>query len=201
MNSLSPIQVIAFLCIGILYGSVNAQNCSNPQLLCSQSGAEQLTTADGSSISVPASFCFDPAPNAVFYSFQTLDLNQFPSLSFDDPTATLSIASITCDADTLLGQGVNLAVFSAMDPCDPTSYDTPVVCQTDITSANDIQLDNLAPSTTYYVMVSGVFGPPPAVDPSECTVSLSISGPAVTYDLQGDWYPENDEGQNSQNIV
>lgn len=195
MNSLSPFKVIAFLCIGFWIASANAQDCSNPQLLCGQSGAEQLTTADGSPVAVPAGFCFDPAPNAVFYSFETLDLNQFPSLSFDDSTATLSIASIICDSDTLLGQGVNIAIFSAMDPCDPATYNAPISCESDLTNTDDIQLENLLPSTTYYVMVSGVFGAPPATDPSECSVSLSISGPAVTYDLDGKWYPENDKNR------
>lgn len=195
MNSLSPLKVIAFLCFGFWIASANAQDCSNPQLLCGQSGAEQLTTADGSAVTVPPGFCLDTVPNAVFYSFETLDLNQFPSLSFDDPTATLSIASIICDSDTLLGQGVSIAVFSAIDPCDPTTFDTPISCQTDLTNSDDIELDNLLPSTTYYVMVSGVFGDPPATDPSECTVSLSISGPAVTYDLEGDWYPESDNNR------
>lgn len=195
MNSLSPARVIAFLYIGFWIASANAQDCSNPQLLCGQSGAEQLTTADGSPVDVPPGFCIDTVPNAVFYSFETLDLDQFPSLSFDDPTATLSIASIICDSDTLLGQGVSLAVFSATDPCDPTTFGPTISCQTDLTNSDDIQLDNLMPSTTYYVMVSGVLGLPPATDPSECSVSLSVSGPAVTYDLEGDWFPENDENR------
>lgn len=195
MKSLSPFKVMAFLWFVFFGFAVKAQDCSSPQLLCSQSAQEQLTTADGAPVSVPAGFCFPDAPNAVFFEFNTLDLSQFPGLAYEDSSATLSIADITCNSDTLLGQGVNMAVFSAGDPCDPTSYDPALYCETGLSGADDIPLESLQPSTTYYVLVTGLYDPPPAVDPSECTVSLSISGPAVTYDLEGDWHPENDEGR------
>lgn len=192
-HHLSIIQVIAVLYLLFSGFSGRAQDCSNPQLLCGQSAAEELTTADGDSVGVPVGICFSVAPNAIFFEFNTLDLNQFPGLAYEDSSATVSISGLVCNADTLLGQGVNIAIFSAFDPCDPTSYDAPLICQTDVTNAMDISLESLEPATTYYVMITGIFGPPPAIDPSECVVSLSVSGPAVTYDLEGDWYPDGAE--------
>lgn len=195
MKTLSPVKVMASLVLTFLTTAIVAQNCSDPQALCGQSGPENLSTTDGVNTSVPGDFCFNNAENAVFYEFETLDLDQFPGLSFDDPTATLSIANISCDPDTLLGQGLLVTVFSASDACDFTTFNTPVLCDT-LFQAEDLDLDNLAPSTTYFVMVSGFVGDAPAINPSECDVSLSISGPAVTYDLEAQWYPEGDVGRN-----
>jgi gliding motility-associated-like protein len=154
-----------------------------------------LSTSQGDSLEMPAGFCFSTAPNAVFYEFQTLDLMQFPGLNFNQPTASLSIQSINCDTDSTLGQAVNIAVFTAADACDPQSFDAPIECRTGLSSSEEIELINLEASTTYYVLVSGFTGAPPATDPSECDVSIAISGPAVTYDLQTNWYPEGDEGR------
>lgn len=195
MNTLSPFKVIAFILLTFLATSLVAQDCSDPQLLCGQSGPENLSTTDGVNTPVPGSFCFNQAQNAVFFEFETLDLDQFPGLSFDDPTASLSVANISCDPDTLLGQGLLIAVFEATDACDFTTFNTPIFCDT-LFQAQDIALNNLDPSTTYNVMVSGFIGDAPAINPSECDVSLSISGPAVIYDLEADWYPEGDESRN-----
>ena len=195
MNTDSAWPVIAFMAIIFLSSHAVAQDCADPQLLCGQSAPESLTTADGINTLVPASFCFDMAENAIFFDFQTLDLNQFAGLTFDDPTATLSFGNISCLPDSTFGQGILFAVFAATDPCDFSTYETPVACDTLFQSA-DIQLDNLDPSTTYTIMISGFQGDSPAINPGECEVSISVSGPAVTYDLEADWYPEGDESRN-----
>src|SRR5690606_20713272 len=195
MNTVSAWPVIAFMAMFFMSFHTMAQDCSDPQLLCGQSAPETLSTADGINTPVPASFCFNLADNAIFFDFQTLDLNQFPGLSYDDATATLSIANISCLQDSTYGQGILFAVFAASDACDESTYETPIACDT-LFQATDIPLDNLDHSTTYTVMISGFQGDLPALNSGECEVSISVSGPAVTYDLEPDWYPDGDQSRN-----
>ncbi|NEN21974.1 gliding motility-associated C-terminal domain-containing protein [Cryomorpha ignava] len=195
MNTVSAWPVIAFVAIVFLSSRAVAQDCADPQLLCGQSAPETLSTADGINTPVPASFCFDIAENAVFFDFQTLDLSQFPGLSFDDPTATLSIGNISCLQDSTFGEGILYAVFAATNACDESTFDAPIACDT-LFQATDIPLDDLDPSTTYTVMISGFQGDLPAINPGECEVSISVSGPAVTYDFEADWYPDGDQSRN-----
>lgn len=195
MNTISAWPVIAFMAIIFLSSHAIAQDCADPQLICGQSAPETLSTSDGVNTPIPSSFCFDMAENAVFFEFQTLDLGQFPGLTYDDSTATLSIANISCLQDSTYEQGILYAVFAATNACDESTYETPVACDT-LFQATDIQLNGLEPSTTYTIMISGFPGDAPAVNPGECDVSLSVSGPAVTYDLEGEWYPEGDQTRN-----
>lgn len=195
MKRPAPCLTVVFAYLFLQSLSVNGQDCTSPQALCGQSAAEQLTTADGDSTEVPAAFCFSEAPNAIFFSFQTIDLNQFPGLDYTDSTATVSIEGLTCIDDTTLGQTVNLAVFSATDACEASSYSNPLICETDLSGNQSYTLSGLLPSTTYYVMISGATGSPPATGPADCTILVSVAGPAVTYDLDGNWYPENNENR------
>lgn len=195
MNSVSPWSVIIFMTSIFVSSFAMGQDCSDPQLLCGQSAPETLSTADGINSPVPASFCFDMAENAVFFEFNTLDLNQFPGLSFDDPSALLSVANISCLQDSTFGQGILIAVFLASHGCDESTYQAPIACDT-LFQSTDIELNNLDPSSTYTVMISGFRGNLPAINPGECEVSISVSGPAVTYDLDTDWYPDGDQTRN-----
>ncbi len=195
MVSLSPLAVVVSVCLTLCAFSGFSQNCDDPQTLCAQSGDQNSNTSDGSTVSPPASFCGD-FDNAVFFEFETLDLNQFPGIAYDDPTATVEISGIVCDADTLLSQSVNFALFTASDLCNSTTFGTPIDCQTDVTGSVTLELDNLAPSTTYYIMVSGSSPTGTQTGAGECDVAVSVTGPAVTYDLDANWNPEGDETRN-----
>lgn len=191
----SPSGVLLLLCNLVLIFWAKGQDCDSPALLCAQ-----VTPLDGGNQSgipsqAPASFCFSDMANVVFYTFQTLDLVSFPSLAFPDGSASISLGNVLCDNDPLLGQGLSIAVFTASDLCDINSFDPPVYCNPVILSDELISLSNLLPSTTYYIAVSGLFGSPPAVDPSLCTYNLVLSGPAVTYDLDANWYAQNNENR------
>src|SRR5690554_1605601 len=189
MTKISPRKVMASAILIFVSGLSIAQDCSDPQKVCAESSGERISTQNGVNTSLPSDFCFNVAENAVFLSFETLDLDQFINLSFDDPTATLSISGLTCNTDTLFGQGILAAVFTADDLCDPDNYSSPVACDT-LYQDGTFNLDNLQPSTRYYVLISGFTDDLPAVNPGECEVNISISGPAVTYDLQPSWSVE-----------
>ncbi len=195
MTILSPTKVIVLLIFGLSFAVAGVtQDCADPQLLCGQSAAETLSTESGVDADIPPSFCFNSAPNAVFFEFQTLDLNQFPSLSYADSTAVVSISNISCLQDSTYGNQIGIAIFSATDPCNGSTMNA-LECQI-MSQAQEFSLSNLEPSTTYYIMVTGIPGTLPAINPSECNVSISVSGPAVTYDLEADWnVGENDESQ------
>lgn len=172
-----------------LQGLSKGQDCSDPAVLCPLFASDTLNTADGAPFSVPGDFCFDEAPNAVFFSFNTLDTDQFTFIDYQDSTATVFLEIDSCNTDTLFAQALNLVVFTAGDLCDLNTYSAPVFCTTEIEDSGGALLSGLQPSTTYYVMVTGLFGAPPAINPSECAFNVGVIGPAVEYDLEPD--PEN----------
>lgn len=195
MTKISPLKVVASAIFIFSTCFSMAQDCSDPQKVCAESTGETISTQNGVNLSLPNNFCFDQAENAVFFSFETLRLDQFPGLSFDDPTATLSITGLSCNPDTLYGQGVRAAVFSAdaNELCDPDNYSAPVACVT-VNQDDVITLNNLDPSTTYYVLITGFISDTTAIFPGECEVTVSVSGPAVTYDLDARWHEQDGGG-------
>ena len=170
----------AFLLLPLLFlGSVlAAQDCNNPESICPGEGSPNYSYLDGAQSGVGADFCFSDAPNAVFYSFETQDIDQFPFIDYQDSTATLQFSVDSCLADTALG----VTVFEAADICDAGSYSTPVFCTTDSTGGGQIFLTALEPATTYYIMITGLNDGAGGPD-SECSFSVNVSGPALEYDL------------------
>lgn len=162
-----------------------AQNCSDPIAACPLTATDTADYTDGSPVPVPSDFCFDDAPNAVFFSFQTLDTDQFPDIAYSDSSASLFFQIDSCLADTSLG----IAVFEATDACDPNSYQSPVLCTTDSMGQGGFNLNGLLPSTTYYVMITGL--PDTAGTASQCTFFIGVEGPALEYDLEADWHPQS----------
>ena len=194
MTKISPLKVMASAVFIFFAGFSMAQDCSDPQKVCAETSEETISTQNGVNNILPNDFCFDQAENAVFFSFETLDLVQFPGLSFDDPTATLSFMGLNCNSDTLFGQGILAAIFTADDLCQSSTYGTPIACDTLYQDA-EVMLANLQASTTYYVLISGFTGDLPAVNPGECEVTISVSGPGVTYDLEANWQVEGSGNQ------
>lgn len=190
--SRAGLWLLPLLCL-TLTGRISAQDCADPEIICAQLSTDSASTSDGVPAGVPTGFCFDEAPNTLFYSFNTLDQAQFPSIIYDDSTAFLNLTVDSCAADTLAGAGLNIAVFEATDVCDPGSYGAPVACRTEVEQSASIFLDGLLPSTTYHVMVTGILGDGPDGIVSTCDVLLSVSGGAVEYDL--DATPPTDQSQ------
>ncbi len=181
---LTSVSMLFFL---LCLSGVNvAQTCAEPGLLCADFSTDTLTTDDGLPANTAASFCFNDAPNALFFEFNTLDINTYPTINYADSSATLSFIIDSCRTDTNYAQGLNISVFTAVDLCDETTYSDPLFCEADVDTTLQIQFDGLLPATTYYVMVTGVEGLPPAVELSSCAIRLGLTGPAVTYDLSPD---------------
>jgi gliding motility-associated-like protein len=164
-----------------------SQDCADPGLVCPLSSTDTVSSVLGAPVALPAGFCFDDAPNALFFEFNTLDLNQFPELAFDDGTAFLSLSIDSCRTDSLFSQGLNMAVFEASDLCDPATYGDPIACALNAEQSGQLVLTDLEPSTTYYVIVTGLFNDTvPDAIASDCAFRLSVAGPAVEYPLEAD---------------
>ncbi len=187
MTKQSPLRAknFVFAAVLILCQSVAiAQECSAPALVCPDFGTDTLNTSGGVPQALPPGFCFDEAPNALFFQFRTRDLVQFPGIGFDDASAALNILIDSCITDELYADGINLAVFEATNLCNAATYGEPLACATGITQSSQLVLSDLSPSTTYFVLLTGRFDPdePDAVA-SECALNLVVGGGAVEYDI------------------
>ncbi|MEM9050597.1 MAG: gliding motility-associated C-terminal domain-containing protein [Bacteroidota bacterium] len=152
------------------------QDCSNAQTLCPNEATPAYTFAEGSAlIDAPDSSCIGDS-QAIFYSFSTLDNVQFPFVDYTDSTATIQFSVDSCSSDTSIG----IAVLTASDLCDGTSFNSTETCEVDTLGGGQFQLSGLQPSTTYQVIISNLNTTDPQ---SECSVNLSVFGPAVEYDL------------------
>ncbi len=185
MTEMTPWKVVIFLWLfGLSTSAALAQDCSDPSVACPLMTTDTLDYSDGAPVSLPADFCFDEAPNAVFYTFETLDVDQFPGIDYTDSTATLYFKIDSCLADTAVG----IAIFYATDPCDPSSYESTLACTTDTIGEGSLPLSGLLPSTTYTVMITGLADTSGTA--SECVFTIGVAGPALEYDLDADWYPQ-----------
>lgn len=180
-NFLTHSLPILFILVASAF-TLFAQPCDSPPQLCPGQSSGGADTQTGLPVALPASFCFQ-SENAVFFSFQTKS-TAYPSVNYQDSSATLSLSGISCLQDTLYGNGLNIAVYSASDPCDESTFSPAVICETNITGSEDFELNSLEPSTTYYVVISGLIGDPPAINPSECEFNIAAGGPAITYQLE-----------------
>lgn len=165
------------------YGQAQSQDCSDPEALCPLVASDTLSSSEGVPVGLPDSFCFDEAPNAFFFSFETLDLLQYPDIDFLDSTAVVSLSIDSCRTDTLVSQGLNLVVFEADDPCDPESYGEPLACAEELEQSTQFTIEGLQPNTTYYVMVTSLFDDEPDAIASDCAFVVSVSGGAVEYNI------------------
>ena len=168
---------------------VQAQDCSQPAVVC-ESPAGSGSTANGIPAPIPASFCLE-SNNSIFFSFTTIDENgpianqQFPA----NGNASIQLTVSNCQGDSTFSQTMGFAVFAAPDACDDLTWQAPVLCIDSLQNSFTGNLTGLQPATTYFVLVSGQTEAAPAINAAECGVSLSVSGPAVSYQIAPN--PEN----------
>lgn len=115
-------------------------------------------------------FCFAPQ-NSIWLKFTTNETGGDIQISFTNPVFQL-----------LAGQGTsyNAALIEANIPCNSTSYTMIGNC---ISGANGFQAINatgLAPSTTYYIVLSGDQTGMGVTLPAEFSIDVTASGPAIT---------------------
>ena len=158
--------LLALSLLLILSVQNQAQDCNEPQQLCFNS-LNNLNAGDTENgpISGLNTSCFE-ANNAVMYSLETLDMGD----------VNVQISQIICDSlsNPNYGDSLQVLLFSASDPCDPSTY-----IELDCAEGNGIlNLETMALDSglTYQVIVSGQMGD---VFPAQCGFNIQIDGDAV----------------------
>jgi gliding motility-associated-like protein len=180
MRTIRPILLI-ILILTCLLSDVFSQGCNNPVNLCQSTGPLETTT-NGTLALIPPTFCFESG-NTLFYSFNTLsdDYILANDINFIG-NAQIDIGALLCDTGLVETPAISAAVVTATEPCNPTTYSPALDCVPESTTGNfSIPLADLEPGTTYYLIIN--------VESIEtgtafnCDVSIDITGPAVTYNL------------------
>lgn len=161
--------------------NIFGQGCNNPVLLCQSTGPLDVNSSDGS-ISLPSSLCFN-SNNTLFYSFNTLSNDYLTENGVNFiGNAQIDIGTLLCDTPLVGTPSISAAVLTAGNPCNPNTFDPALDCVALSTTGNfSMPLTNLTAETTYYLIIN--------VESVEdgtalvCDVTINLSGPAVTYNL------------------
>jgi gliding motility-associated-like protein len=180
MKTINPILLIILVLTCTLTESFG-QGCNNPVNLCQSTGPLQTTT-NGTFALLPAAFCFDSG-NTLFYSFNTLSEEYISENGINFiGNAQVNIGPLLCDTGLVETPSISAAIVTATEPCNPTTYSPALDCVPLSTTGNfSMPLTGLQPGTTYYLIIN--------VESIEtgtafnCDVSIDITGPAVTYNL------------------
>jgi len=140
--------------------------CDNAIRLCpliTTSGTTTDATAEGTDFG----FCYVPE-NTTWFVFTTNAMGG---------SATVSFTNLVFNPDPTLGQNLQAFFFKTAGDCGVTPFTPLSNCGNNSTDFDLTELIVLDPNTTYYVQVSGTSVG--AINPSECTFDLTISGSAV----------------------
>lgn len=161
-----------------------AQACNAPLFFCQSGEASAFSTDDGAPALLPPlpDFCFE-STNTIFLEFHTLSQDYITENSVNfNGQADLQVSGLDCGNVPFGTPGIEVAVVTASQLCNPLSFSDPLACE-DQVQANSISLDlnNLLPDTTYYVIINTE-----AIEdgtPFDCDFNISVNGPAVEYNL------------------
>lgn len=140
--------------------------CDNAIRLCpliTIAGTTVDATAEGSDFG----FCYVPQ-NTVWFVFTT---------NATGGNATVSFTNLVFNPDPTLGQSLQAFYFKTAGDCGVTPFTAMSNCANSSTDFALNEIIVLDPNTTYYVQVSGTIAG--AINPSECTFDVTISGTAV----------------------
>lgn len=146
-------------------------DCSSALQLCPNVGQTinniAATTNTCSTCEDYIDTCFTPI-NSVWVSFITTN----------GGNATFLISNVQYEPVNNNNNSLSATVIQATTPCDRTTFDY-IDCKADQVGDFVFNLSNLLPNTTYYVLISGTQNGAGAIDPTEATMDVKISGNAV----------------------
>ncbi len=125
------------------------------------------STVDATTEGYDFGFCYVPQ-NTVWFVFTTNAIGG---------NATVSFTNLVFNPDPTLGQSLQAFYFRTAGDCGVTPFDAMSNCGSGSTDFALNEIIVLDPNTTYYVQVSGTIDG--AINPSECTFDVTISGTAV----------------------
>lgn len=139
-------------------------DCASAENLCAQQPV--AGNNGGAANSIPA-FC-QPGGNSVWYHFTTNSLGG---------AVTVAISGIQCPNVPTMSNGLSAVILSGDGSCTPASFSTVSPCETDSVNFSATTAGVLAPSTEYWIMVSGAtYG---SLSTAECPFTIAVSGPGV----------------------
>ncbi|MFN3876365.1 MAG: gliding motility-associated C-terminal domain-containing protein [Flavobacteriales bacterium] len=139
-------------------------DCATAAQLCAlQPVAGNNTGAAGA---VP-SFC-QPGGNQLWYTFTT---------NSQGGAAVVAVSGIDCPSAPGMDNELSVAVLSGNPNCNPALFSAVGPCATD-SAAFALLTPALAPSTQYWVVVSGAQNDGAAI-PAQCAFTIAVGGPGV----------------------
>lgn len=114
-------------------------------------------------------FCFSPN-NSIWLRFTTNDLGG---------SVTVNLNSFLFQTNPGQGMELQASLLSATVPCNSASYTQIGNCVNNATTDFSLNAGGLAPSTTYYIVISGSNTGAGITIAAECSFEVSISGSAV----------------------
>lgn len=114
-------------------------------------------------------FCFTPN-NTIWLVFTTNPIGG---------VVTVDFSSLVFEAGAGMGTSLQASLLSATVPCNSASYTQIGNCESNGSATFTLTAPGLAPSTTYYVVISGSNTGAGVTLPAECTFNVSVSGAGV----------------------
>jgi len=127
--------------------------------------------------------CYD-VNNSVWYTFRT---------NSSGGSATVTIANVNC----INGNNLQAVMLEMGTACDPTTYSLQA-CNTGVVGGFSLVANGLAPNTTYWVNVDGAAV---SLNGAECTFDITVTGPAVQWEVTVQKQDALCNGVNSGNIA
>ncbi len=156
----------------ISFGQANYNQCDQTLLLCPQK------TETISNVGADKSFCTfcEDDFTLCFTPFNTIWLKFETNATGGD--VNVNFSNIVFETNPNQGNQLQATIFSALAPCDGTTYSMVGSCVTNATGNFSVSGLGLLPSTTYYVVVNGAKNGG-ATLPAEATMNVSVSGNGI----------------------
>ena len=165
--------ILIFLTCSLSIAQADYNSCNSPGELCPQ------VFLPVSNIGANVTFCpsceddftncFTPY-NTVWLTFQTNDNGGNAFISGNNVTYNAGVNNNN--------NSFSLMVLETTIPCSASAY-TEIDCLAEQQGAFTLEIEDLEPNKIYYIVISGTRVGPGALDPSEFTMDLRVSGEAV----------------------
>ena len=175
MSSFKTVNLLLFFLMAVLnntFGQATYNNCDQALLLCPQK-TETVTNIDANKSLCPFceddfTLCFTPN-NTIWLKFETNATGGDVNINFTN----VQIQNIANQ-----GNQLQATIFSALAPCDGTTYTMVGTCELSATGNFSVSGIGLLPATTYYVVVNGAMNGA-ATSPAQATMDVRASGNGI----------------------
>lgn len=145
--------------------------CGNQSILANNTNATISACPGCSDASSPSgNFCF-ALDNTTWFSFTTNNTGGDVNVDF---------SNINCNNDPTYDNELQAVVVKAITPCDESTYSAVSNCIVNSSNNFSLTAPNLAPNTTYYVLVDGDLNGAGIINAAECFFNIITTGQGVS---------------------